>query len=212
MYAIGKSVIQLLSTFRVRRWYTSALYDLVAKTIEAVQYRNEIVSGGIVTEGTVSPTVMKANISSMASVLKGRIMAAGVAADLDLLVAGGQIGQPLFEDGSDATSFVTLGASEHVRATLIVTNSDGAGGAVETDAGTPKFVAVFAGTTQATAKAATAFLTSVEIQAALDASTGVHDGVTAWQHVADLLFARAAGPGATTLTPTANRNNVIRAA
>jgi len=212
MYPIGKSVIQYLAAYRIRRWWGAAITDLVAQVIHAVQYKNEIVSGGIVTEGTVSPTVMKANVATMASVLKGRIMAAGVAADLDLLVAGGQIGQPIFEDGGDATSFVTLGASEHVRASLLVTNSDGAGGAVETDAGTPKFVAVFAGTTEATAKLATAYLTSVEIQAALDASTGVHDGITAWQHVADLLYARAAGPGAVTLTPAMNRNNVIRAA
>ena len=69
--------------------------------------------------------------------------------------------------------------------------------------GTPIVLAVIAGTDAASAKAATDYPTSGQIDAALAAATGVHDGVTGWAHYAAVLWDDS--PAA---TPTLNRNNV----
>jgi hypothetical protein len=103
--------------------------------------------------------------------------------DLDVLTAGVKVHQPIYLDGSDATA-LSLGAGEKVAVALIVCNSDGAGDEI-TAASTVKILAVVGevGTAVPTP------LSSARIQAALEASTGVHDGSTVrWVWLASVDF------------------------
>tara|TARA_Y100000310_G_C20594726_1_gene769899 strand:+ start:568 stop:777 length:210 start_codon:yes stop_codon:yes gene_type:complete len=56
--------------------------------------------------------------------------------------------------------------------------------------------------------AQTAHLTSDEIETALAASSGVHDGCTGWQIVAQGTYADTGG-ASWAVAPTANRNNIL---
>lgn len=206
--ALGKYALSRLFFHVARKsWYTE-IKNLRTKVVEAYSERSEIVSGGIVTDGTATATEMMCSVTAVSSVLKGRVMAAIPAiSDDDLLdAATAGVQQPIYADGSDASG-LSLGADETAYVTLIVCNSDGSGDAVENDDGAAQIVAIVAGTA-ATYASASAHLSSSEIQAALDASTGVHDGVTAWAHLSQCLYADTSG-SSWLVTPTMNRNNVV---
>ena len=204
---MGNSILSALNEFNVRGWFTKAIPALRDKIVSAEQQKSEVDGGGIVTVGGgLTTTALAVSTTDLGSHLLGRIMAAVTGlSNQDLLVTALAVGQPLMQDGTTGVGIVTMAGGEEARVTLIATNSDGAGASDEADNGTPLLVAVLAGTTEATAKAATAFLTSAQISDALAASTGVHDGVTAWAHVAQIVY-EGTGPA---ITVTMNRNNVI---
>lgn len=205
----GKSALQRLSSFVPTSWYTTAIKNLMQKIIDAHAERSEIISGGLLSVGgTISSSALQIDMTAMSVMLKGYIMAAiGAQNDVDLFTTASAVGQAIFADGSSAAA-ILLSGTQTAYVTVIVCNSDGAGGADETDNGTPLLVAVVAGTSS-TYAAQTGYLTSTQIQAALEASTGVHAGVTAWAHVGRVPWANAGG--SPTGTPVPNRNNVLGA-
>lgn len=205
----GKTALSDLLGFsksQVKKWYNTAIPNALSAVATAYGNRNEVKDGAIFTSGTETTTAAQVSMTTANSVLKGYLMAAsGALTDQDLLATAGAVGQPIMQDGTTGVGIVTLASDEEVKLSVILVNTDGAGGADESDAGTPLVVAVMAGTDEATAKAATAFLTSEEIYAALAASTGVHDGATGWVHLANIEFNNPSGVPGTTIT--ANRNN-----
>lgn len=206
-YPIGKSILQSLAQFVSRRWPSKDIEALAVQTAKALQHRNEITGGGVVSAGTgTSSSACVIDMTAMSAVLNGRI-SAGITAqdDTDLFTTSGSVGKAIYSNGADASG-ISLANPSTAKFTLIVCNSDGAGGADETDAGAPLLVAVVSGTATALG---TAHLTSKQIQDALDASTGVHDGVTGWAHVSQHAWSRT-GASAWTHTVTKNRNNVIQ--
>lgn len=202
----GRSILSDLSQFVSRNWYVKDFTKLVQKILDVMQHRNEVVSGGVASAGaTVSASVLQANITAMSSVLNGRIKAAsGALTDTDLFTTAGSIGRATFVDGSSAAA-ISLSGSQTAQVALIACNTDGSGGADDLDNGAVKFVAVVAGTAT-TYASKTAPPTSVEIQAALDAATGVHAGVTGWVHLATIEWDE--GGGSPVATFALNRNNV----
>jgi hypothetical protein len=206
----GKSPLAVLKDFVARNWYTKGFVALAADTADRYHKRNEVLSGGIVTDGTATATEMMCTTTALECVLVGRRMVTLAAiTDDDLLdTATTGVGQPIFQDGATATG-LALTNGDTARVTIIVCNSDEGvpGAADEDDNGTPILVAVVAGTS-ATFAAQTAHLTTTEIQAALDASDTMHDGVTGWAHVAQCLYADTGGVS-WLVTPTMNRNNVV---
>lgn len=206
---VGKSILQSLGEFQVRRWFTAAFPDLVAKIISAEQAKNEIISGGVVTAGgSITASVLQINMTALSAFLKGRLMAAVAAqTNADLFTTAGAIAQAIFTSGATAAA-ISLATSEKAHVTLVVCNTNGAGGKDQADNGTPKLLAIVNGSATGYG-AKTTFATSTEIQAAILASTGVHAGLTGWAHVCDILWDENAGVPTSTIT--LNRNNVIAA-
>lgn len=206
---VGRSIVQSLSEYAVRGWYTREFPRLVTKIIEAVQHRNQVSAGGVVSAGgTISASVLQINTTALDSVLNG-LMKAQLAAqtNLDLFTTGGAAAQAIFADGSTAAA-ISLGASEKAYVAILACNTNGAGAAVDTDNGVVKLLAVVAGTSS-TFATMDAPPSSVEIQAALEASTGVHAGVTGWVWLASAEWDEGGGSPAVTIT--LNRNNVAQA-
>lgn len=208
MFPQGKRILQAVAQFKSRKWPSKDIETLADKIAEFFQERNEIISGGVTIDGEGSDdAVLNVDMTALESVLNGRLMAAVAAATpRDLFATAGSVGQAIYEDGSDASG-IELADPSTARVTLILCNSDGAGGASEDDNDAPLLVAVVAGTAAALGAA---HLSSQEIQDALEASTDIHDGVTGWAHVCQILWSRAGA--AYTVTPTMNRNNVVQGA
>lgn len=205
---MGSSILSALDTYKVRGWYTKAIEALVTSLKTANQTKNEIGGGGSLATGTTTTIALLLTYDAIQVTLGGLIMNDVAAlADVDVLAAAGSIAAAIYEDGSAYTGdAITLANDDTAYVTLVVTNSDGAGGLVGDD-GAPKLVAVVAGTTAATAITKTAFLSSGNITSALAGSTGVHDEATQWAHYAEVIWNNPAGvPGS---TPTLNRNNVV---
>lgn len=205
----GRSILIGLGEFVSRRWFTKDFPVLVQKIIDVFQTRNQVVLGGLPSVGaSVTASVLQVSTTALDAVLNGRIKAQLAAqTNVDLFTTAGVVAQPIFTDGSTAAA-ISLGTSEEARVALIVCNTDGAGAAVDTDNGVVKLLAVVAGTAT-TYATKTAPPTSVEIQAALEASTGVHAGVTGWAWLGSIVWDENAGSPTGTVTP--NRNNVISA-
>lgn len=205
----GKRILQAVAQFKSRKWPSKDIEILADKIAEFFQERNEVVSGGVVTEGTgTSSSALMIDATALASVLNGRLMAAIAAQDdADLFATAGSIGQAIYEDGSDASG-ISLANPAEAFVTLVVCNTDGAGGASEDDNDAPILVAVVSGTS---GSLGTSHLTSQQVQDALDASTDVHDGVTGWAHVCQVAWART-GAATYTVTVVMNRNNVPQGA
>ena len=205
----GRSILSDLSQCASRGWYVKDFTKLVQKILDVVQHRNEILSGGVASVGaTVSASVLQANVTAMSVVMNGRLKAATAAlTNTDLFATAGSIGQAIYTNGATAAA-ISLTAGQVAQVALIACNTDGAGGADDLDNGAVKFVAVVAGTAT-TFMTKTAPPTSVEVQAALAASTGVHAGVTGWVHVATIEWDE--GSGSPVATFALNRNNVALA-
>jgi hypothetical protein len=203
---MSKSPLAAMLPFRARKWFNKEFTRLAQLTADTFATRSEITSGGGgLAAGTVTTSALHLTYSAISTLLNGLIMSDVAAiADVNVLAAAGSVGAAIYEDGSAYTGdAITLGALETAYVTLVVTNSDGAGAAAGDD-GAPLLIAVVAGTSAATGITATAFVSSVDVAAALAGSTGVHAGTTAWVHYAEVLWAGT--PGA---TPTLNRNNAV---
>ena len=201
----GRSILASLGEFKSRGWYVKDFALFVQKVLDVVQHRNEILSGGIATVGgTVSATVLQLSTTICGLTLNGQLKSLAAQTNADLFTTAGDIGKAIYSDGSDASAINIGSGTNTAYVSIIACNTDGAGGAVDTDNGAVKLVAIVAGTSS-TYQTKTAHLSSVEIQAALDASTSVHDGVTGWVWVATALWDAASGSH--TATVTNNRNN-----
>jgi len=208
MFPQGKRILQAVAQFKSRKWPSKDIETLADKIAEFFQERNEILSGGVTIDGEDSTaSVLNVDMTAISSVLRGRLMAAVAAATpRDLFATAGSVGQAIYENGATAAA-ISLANPASAKVTLILCNSDGAGGASEDDNDAPLLVAVVAGTAGALGAA---HLSSQEIQDALEASAGVHAGVTGWAHVCQISWSRAGA--AYTVTPTMNRNNVVQGA
>jgi hypothetical protein len=204
--SVGKRILQSLTAFKSRKYPGKDVETLADTVAEAYGKRNEIVSGGVVTLGTgISSSALPIDMTEMGIVLKGFMMAPIVAQnDDDLFATASDVGQAIYSDGATAAG-ISLANPSSAYVTVIACNSDGAGGADEADGGTPLLVAVVAGVS---GTLAAAHLTSAEIQAALDASTAVHAGVTGWVHVCSIIYSRT-GASTWTAPVVMNRNNVL---
>jgi hypothetical protein len=208
---IGKSAMQRLFNWTPRLSWYKELRNIRDSIVGAHRERSEIDGGGVFEEGaSISATTLNLDFSGMSCRMRGRLMApmpAGV--DTDILSKTAYVGEPIYADGVSATGgdALSLGADETAYVTLIACNSDGAGGADEDDNGSSKLLAIIAGSASDFADQ-TEHLSSAEIQAALEASDSVHDGVTGWAHLAQIEFTDAGG-AAWSATITGNRNNVV---
>ena len=207
-HPVGKSPMESIKSFRARHWYDRAFVDCGSRIAAEYISCNEVTRGGIVSAGSGEDDsgAIKVDLTELEPcVLNGRVMVKiNAQTDRDLLVSGEtHIGHAIYSDGSAAAA-ASVATDETAYATLIVCNSDGSGGATETDNGQPKYLLILAGT--GTGSYDDDHLTSIEIQDAIEASTGVHAGVTGWAHVAQIVWADASGT--VTVVPTMNRNNV----
>lgn len=179
--------------------------DLRDKIVTAYQGRTEIRAGGVVTAGgTISASVLQVSTTALDVRMLGKLMAQLAAqTNLDLFTTSGAAARATYEDGTTAAA-ISLATDATAYVTVIAANTNGSGGAVETDNGAIKLIAMVKGTSS-TYGDATRFLTSKEIDDALAAATGVHAGVTAWVHLANILWdENSASPQ---VTITLNRDN-----
>ena len=202
---LGKSPLHILARFneRAHGFYQKTVGALVDAIIDAFTKRTELHVGGTLADGaSTSTSTMRINFAGLVGTLGtflGVVKAFPAATgdtDLNVLVVGAKCLNAIYENGAAAHAR-TLAASEALQFALIVANSDGAGGV-----GAPKLLVVFAGTA-ATAADQTAPPSSGAIQRALAASSGVHDGTTAWAWVA-----YGTWDDSPAMTATMNVNNV----
>ncbi len=208
MAVFGRSALSRVFDFVVRGWFRTEIPRAMEAVSSAYAARSELTANVAVAEGIgLAAGALTLDVGAIDAVLAGRIMAQSAAdTNVDYLVAAATVGTPIFEDGADASA-LSLATNETAYCTLIVTNSDNAGGVADTDGGAMRAVVVIAGTA-ATYAAATAHLSSASIQSAVAASTE-HAGVTGWAHVAQILFDE--NGGAPTTTIVANVNNRVNA-
>ncbi len=204
--SVGRYILAALYSFEPK--LTSAfpaIRELRDKIVEAYQTRTEVRAGGVVSAGgTISASVLQVSTTALDTIMKGKLMAQLAAqTNLDLFTTSGAAARATFQDGATAAA-ISLATSATAYVTVIAANTDGAGGAVTAENGTIKLIALVKGTST-TYGDAESFLTSQEIAEALAAATGVHAGVTAWVHLANILWDEAAGTPAVTIT--LNRNN-----
>lgn len=189
----------------------SALTDLRDVSKAAYELRSEVYTGGITSSGaTLSISAPKVDMTAMQCTLLGLIQAPITAlADQSLIATADSVAQPIFTDGATAAA-ITLASqvSKTIYATIIVANTNGAGGATTADNAAPKLILVVKGTA-GTYLAQTTAPTTTEIEAALAASTGVHAGVTGWAHVGEVRWAVAANGSTISMTHRPNRNNRV---
>jgi hypothetical protein len=204
----GKNAMQRLLNWSIRRGWGYELKRGRTKVVDAFRERTEVLGGGIVSDGTATATELMLSMTECDLTILGRMgTIAEVVPDDDFLDAATTgVGQPVYGDGSDASA-LSLGTDETAKVTLIACNSDGAGAADEDDGGTFLIVALVAGTSSDYADQ-DSHLSSVEIQAALEASDSVHDGITGWAHLCQMDYADTGG-AAWAATVTMNRNNVV---
>jgi len=204
----GKAILQGITGHVVLGWFTREFPRLVNQIISSFQHRNEVVSGGVVTAGTVTASALGLSVTAVGLILNGRIKAAlGALANVDLFTTAGNVAQPIYTNGATAAA-ISLATDEIAHVAIIACNSGQDGTAVDTDNGAPLYLAVVNGTAS-TFAAQTGPPTSVQIQAALEASTSKHAGVTGWVWLASVVWdENSASP---TGVVTLNRNNVVQA-
>ena len=173
----GKNALQALKAFRSTKWFTKDFISLASDIAAKYASRNEMLFGGSLSANTCGATALQVTLAAGEVMLAGKMhpFAAISARDLHankLLI---------HSDGSDAQSINFTGGTGNF-VSIIACNSDGANG-VEAEGAAPLIVGIVNGTDASTAAASTAPLSSAAIQAALEASTGVHANVTGWVHV-----------------------------
>jgi len=177
----GKTALQALKAFRSTKWFTKDFISLASDIAAKYASRNEVLFGGLLSVDSTGAQDLSFTQAAGEIMLAGKMhpfAAISVARDLH---ASNLV---IFSDGADASSVTLTGAVGNY-ISIIACNSDSAG-SVSAEGVAPVLVAVINGTDAATAAASTAPLTSAEIQAALEASSGVHDGVTGWVHIAHI--------------------------
>lgn len=220
----GKTPLQKLKSFRSKKWFRKDFETFAERVAVDYANRSEIKEGGQVSDGaSLSLTELKMDTTVMYGALAGRLFTIAALTDTDLLAASGAVGQAIWANGaSEDDESITLAATSDAEATiayvsLIVCNSNGSGGADEVDDDAcGVVVAVIA--CDATSDEgeedytdATDFLTSQQIQDALDASDE-HSGVTGWCHLAEVQW-NCGGDGLIDAsTIEMNRNNVVAGA
>lgn len=211
MFPKGKRILQAVAQFQSRKWPGKDIELLADKITDHYQTRNEIISGGVVSSGAgTSSSALPITTSALNVVLRGRMMAVVAAQTAqDLFTTAGVFTKAIYEDGADASGVSLSADGDVAHVTVIVCNTDGSGGAVETDNGACKLLAVVAGT--AADHSSSAHLSSQAIQDALDAATDLHDGVTGWAHVCQIVWTRVAVDN-WTVAIVMNRNNVPQGA
>jgi len=202
-----KRLLNRLSSIRVRPgWYTVIIKEAFQNMRDMILYRSGVRDGGVASKGTIAADSLGLNVTAVDTTLNGNLKAQLAAlVDADVMTKAGVVEEPIFEDGAEAETYMTgtgLQAGETAYVTLIAMDGDGAGAATG-DNGAALYLAVIAGT-QTTYMSAAAFLTDAEIETALAASTGVHDGITGWVRLADVLWDE--GGGAPDATVTVNRD------
>jgi hypothetical protein len=181
-----------LAAYPVRPgWFTVVIKELAKDLSDLLQSGSAVQSGmNTIAEGTTVTNLLLDTTTTVAVLCKlNGVLKASLAIinDVSLVAAGGVMAQPVYADGSDATGIDLVGASGDIaQVTLIVADTDNAGGATG-DGGAALYVAVVAGTA-ATWQSAAQPLTDAEIEAALAASAGVHDGTTGWARLADIVW------------------------
>lgn len=204
---MSKSPLAAMLPFRARRWFDKEFTRLAQLIADTFTSRSEILGGGgNLAPGTVGVSTLNLSYDAMQVMLGGLLMEdVALIADVDVLAAAGSIGAAIYSDGSLVSGDLpVMAGGETIPVTLVVTNSDGSGGAAGDD-GAPLLVAILPGTDAASAKAATETPSSVDVAAALAGSSTLHEGTTAWAHYAHVLW-EGTGPAA---VPTLNRNNAV---
>jgi len=219
----GKTPLQKLKAFRSKKWFRKDFETFAERVAVNYANRSEITEGGVVADGTIALTTLKMTTTAMYGALAGRLFKIAAISDTDLLVEAGAVGQAIWANGaSEGDESITLAATSGAEATiayvsLIVCNSDGSGDADEVDDDAcGVIVAVIACDASSDEGSedytdASDFLTSQQIQDALDASDE-HSGVTGWVHLAEVKW-NCGGDGAVDAsTIEMNRNNVVAGA
>ncbi len=214
--ATGKNALQKLFNWTPRKGWGYELKLIRQKIVNAFRERSEVLEGGVVTEGSsIAAGTFSADMTALRCMLGGRLMQTiSALTNTDLLATSGSVGAAIYEDGTAATA-LSLSTDETAYCTLIVCNSDGAGDADEDDDGAALLVLIVNGDST-DYEDETSHLSSTEIQAALEASDSVHDGVTAWAHVCSFIIdENSASPHMESVAAGAdnvalmNRNNVV---
>ena len=192
----SRRILQNAYNFMSRKWFTKDIPSAVNAVVTAYGARSEVNGGG--TNGaegaSVAAGICAFTMDAIDATLNGKLKSAvGPIADKDLLdkAAATAIETPLFTDGATAAALL-LANDEVAYCTLIISNSDGAGGVVDTDGGDPVFHIIVSGTA-ATYDDQTGHASSEDIQAALRASSSLHEGVTGWAHVLRFRFTNPGG-------------------
>lgn len=219
----GKTPLQKLKAFRSKKWFRKDFETFSERVAVDYANRSEITEGGVVTDGTIALTTLKMTTTAMYGALAGRLFTIAAISDTDLLVKAGAVGQAIWANGaSEDDESITLAATSGAAATiayvtLIVCNSDSGGSVDEVDDNAcGVIVAVIACDASSDEGSedytdASDFLTSTQIQAALDASDE-HDALTGWVHLAEVKW-NCGGDGVVDAsTIEMNRNNVVAGA
>jgi hypothetical protein len=220
----GKTPLQKLKSFRSNKWFRKDFETFAERVAVDYANRSEITEGGIVTDGTISLTELKMSVTAMKGVLAGRTFTIAAISDKDLLLnATTGASHAIWANGAaEGDESITLAATSGAEATiayvtLIVCNSDGSGDVDEVDDNAcGQIVAVIACDASSDEGSedytdASDFLTSTQIQAALDASDE-HDALTGWIHLAEVKW-NCGGDGAIDAsTIEMNRNNAVAGA
>lgn len=217
----GDTPLENLKTFKVREWYDKGFVKCASRIASDYVARNEIGKGGVVTEGaSISKTALSLTTTAMSGSLNGINFKIAAISDTDLLVEAGAVGQAIWATGGDeGTTSISLAAAAGPAATtayvtLIVANSDGSAGANADDDDTDGvIIAVIACDPDTTEGSedytdASDFLTSKQIQDALDASDE-HSGLTGWVHLAEVAWTVASDDTTVSTSIEMNRNNVV---
>lgn len=169
-------------------WFTKVIKSLAADLATLLESGSAVQSGGVAADGTISASALGTTTTGALVAKTNGVLKASLAAltDVDLFATAGSVGQAIYADGADASG-ISLATDEIAQVTLIALDSDGAGGANDADGGALLYLAVVAGTAT-TYAAQTQPLTSAEIDAAIAASTGVHDGTTGWLQLATIVW------------------------
>ena len=220
----GKTPLQKLKSFRSKKWFRKDFETFAERVAVDYANRSEIKEGGVVVDGGgLSLTELKMTSTDMYGALAGRLFKIAAVTNTDLLVATGAVGQAIWANGaSEDDQSITLAAGSGSAATiayvsLIVCNSDGSGGADEVDDDACGVIVAVIACDASSAEGsedytdASDFLTSQQIQDALDASDE-HSGVTGWSHLAEVKW-NCGGDGLIDAsTIEMNRNNVVAGA
>jgi hypothetical protein len=192
-----------LANYPVRKWFDVAIRELAVDLRDMLLATTGISLGGLMAVGTtVTATALGVICDAVDAKLGGnlKLQLAALVTNVDLFATAGDVAQAIYSDGTDASGadlVAASGATAYV--TAIVVDSDGAGAATG-DNGAMLYLALMAGTA-ATFGAATTYLTDAEIDAALAASTGVHDGTTGWARLADILWDEGTSSPVATVVP-----------
>ena len=201
---MSRYLLDKLNAYPVKKWFTTEIPNLARDLLAHLASASAVSAGGLVANGTTVTASALGLISSAVDAKIGGVLKTQLAAlvtNVDVTITAAGVGQPIFADGTDASA-ISLATDEVAQVTLVVTDSDGAGAATGED-GAMLYVAIIAGTAT-TYMSTTAPVTDSGILAALEASTGVHDGATGAARLADIVWdENSASPTSVT---TANRD------